>query len=220
LSVGFDNLQDSFDDRVHGAIWFSRCEIWIDEELNPSVNSVLLHRFFFTLAHELGHWFLHRHLFVDEDGNPTLFVRDSQRDVIGRSFSRRPLIERQADEFAGCLLMPEWLLRPAWRLFTGGDGSVTDDAVRGRVGNIDPARSSFVDEESRGSSTAIAVIRAERSTHDQPIHLEEALCRERMIRFYTINNAWLMRADDEIGSLEVGKRADFCGLEGDFVDLP
>jgi hypothetical protein len=145
LSVGFDNLQDSFDDRVHGAIWFSRREIWIDEELNPSVNSELLHRFFFTLAHELGHWVLHRHLFLDKDGNPTLFGRDSEPDLIGRSFSRRPLIERQADEFAGCLLMPEWLLRPAWQLFTGDDGSLSDDEVRVRVGCIDPARSSFVD---------------------------------------------------------------------------
>jgi len=73
LSVGFDNVKDSFDDPVRGAIWFSRCEIWIDEELHPSFNSELLHPFFLTLAHELDHWVLHRHLLMDQDGNPTLF---------------------------------------------------------------------------------------------------------------------------------------------------
>ncbi len=65
----------------------------------------------------------------------------------------------------------------------------------------------------------IAVTRTAR-WHDQPIHPEEALSREQMIRFYTINNAWLMRADDEIGSLEVGKRADFCVLDSDLLTCP
>jgi hypothetical protein len=56
--------------------------------------------------------------------------------------------------------------------------------------------------------------------HDQPIRPSEALSREQMIRFYTINNAWLMRAEDEIGSLEVGKRADFCVLDSDLLTCP
>ncbi|WP_166824994.1 amidohydrolase [Thalassoroseus pseudoceratinae] len=54
----------------------------------------------------------------------------------------------------------------------------------------------------------VAVTRKAR-WHDSPIHPEQALSREQMIRFYTSNNAWLMRAEEEIGSLEVGKRADF-----------
>ena len=52
---------------------------------------------------------------------------------------------------------------------------------------------------------------------DQPIHPEQALNREEMIRYYTINNAWLMRAEDEIGSLEPGKRADFIILDRDLL---
>ncbi|WP_145083174.1 amidohydrolase [Aureliella helgolandensis] len=51
----------------------------------------------------------------------------------------------------------------------------------------------------------------------QPLHLEQALTREQMIRFYTINNAWLMRAEQEIGSLEPGKRADFIVIEQDLL---
>ena len=37
--------------------------------------------------------------------------------------------------------------------------------------------------------------------HDAPIRPEQALNREEMIRYYTINNAWLMKLEDEVGSL-------------------
>jgi hypothetical protein len=53
--------------------------------------------------------------------------------------------------------------------------------------------------------------------HDTPIHPEQALTREQMIRFYTINNAHLMRAETEIGSLEAGKRADFVVIDRDLL---
>lgn len=62
----------------------------------------------------------------------------------------------------------------------------------------------------------VAVTRAAR-WHDEPIHLEQSLSRQQMIRFYTINNAWLMRAEDEVGSLEVGKRADFVVIDRDLL---
>jgi len=62
----------------------------------------------------------------------------------------------------------------------------------------------------------VAVTRSAR-WHDEPIHLEQSLSRQQMIRFYTINNAWLMRAEDEVGSLEVGKRADFVVIDRDLL---
>lgn len=62
----------------------------------------------------------------------------------------------------------------------------------------------------------IAVTRQAR-WHDGAIHPQQSLSREQMIRFYTINNAWLMRAEDEIGSLEVGKRADFVVVDRDLL---
>ena len=65
----------------------------------------------------------------------------------------------------------------------------------------------------------IAVTRTAR-WHDQPVHLEQSLSREQMIRFYTINNAWLMRMENEIGSLEVGKRADFILVDRDLINCP
>lgn len=147
LAIGFDDLQNSYEERVHGAIWFSRREIWIDNELNPDQNRELLGRFRFTLAHELGHWVLHRSLFVAQSGHSVLFGDDASPDVICRSTGRRPLIERQADEFAGCLLMPEWLLRPAWFEMTGDAGPLSDDELQRRMPRVGPSRFSFVDGE-------------------------------------------------------------------------
>ena len=56
--------------------------------------------------------------------------------------------------------------------------------------------------------------------YDGRLHPDQALTREQMIRFYTINNAWLMRAEDEIGSLEPGKRADFIIVDRDLLNCP
>ena len=55
---------------------------------------------------------------------------------------------------------------------------------------------------------------------DKPLHPEEALDRKQMIRFYTANNAILLRREAEIGSLEAGKLADFILLDTDLLDCP
>ncbi|MFV0442083.1 MAG: amidohydrolase, partial [Planctomycetaceae bacterium] len=54
--------------------------------------------------------------------------------------------------------------------------------------------------------------------YDHPLHPEEALTRTQALRFYTINNAWLMRAEDRLGSLEPGKLADFIILDRDLLE--
>ncbi len=50
---------------------------------------------------------------------------------------------------------------------------------------------------------------------DRPLHPEQALSRVQAIRFYTINNAYLFFAEEERGSLEKGKLADFIVLDRD-----
>ncbi len=52
------------------------------------------------------------------------------------------------------------------------------------------------------------------------LHPEEALTREQAIRFYTINNARLLFLEDQIGSLEPGKRADLVVLDRDLLTCP
>ncbi|MDM4015239.1 ImmA/IrrE family metallo-endopeptidase [Roseiconus lacunae] len=108
-------------------------------------------RFNFTLAHELGHWILHRRFFVDDDGHSLLFNDEDLPDIICRSTGRRPPSERQADAFAGCLLIPQRLLRPAWRALTGSEAPISDTDVETRTPHVDPARDSFIDGDDEHS---------------------------------------------------------------------
>ena len=55
---------------------------------------------------------------------------------------------------------------------------------------------------------------------DERLHPEEALNREQAIRFYTINNAWLLFWENQLGSLESGKLADFVVLDTDILNCP
>jgi predicted amidohydrolase YtcJ len=63
---------------------------------------------------------------------------------------------------------------------------------------------------------ATAVTRQARWYEGQ-LHPEEALTREQAIRFYTWNNAFLLFLEDQIGSLEPGKFADFIVLDTDLL---
>lgn len=56
--------------------------------------------------------------------------------------------------------------------------------------------------------------------HDGQLHPEEALTREQALRFYTINNAKLLFAEDRTGSLETGKLADLVLLDTDLLTCP
>jgi hypothetical protein len=52
------------------------------------------------------------------------------------------------------------------------------------------------------------------------LHPEEALTREQALRFYTINNAYILFLDDQVGSLEAGKRADLIVIDRDLLTCP
>jgi hypothetical protein len=55
---------------------------------------------------------------------------------------------------------------------------------------------------------------------DRPLHPEQDLTREQAIRFYTANNAYLMFLEDQTGTLEAGKLADFVVLDRDLLSCP
>ena len=69
-------------------------------------------RQYFTVAHELGHYFLHQDVLKKEnlvvDGDATLYRLDS-----GLSNTQ----ESQANYFAASLLMPEEKVKKAWKFF-------------------------------------------------------------------------------------------------------
>ncbi|MFZ9790726.1 MAG: amidohydrolase [Gemmataceae bacterium] len=54
----------------------------------------------------------------------------------------------------------------------------------------------------------------------QKLRPEQALTREQAIRFYTMNNAHLMFMENEVGSLEKGKLADFIVLDRNILTCP
>jgi len=56
--------------------------------------------------------------------------------------------------------------------------------------------------------------------YEGQLHPEEALSREQALRFYTINNAYLMFLEDKTGSLEEGKLADLIVIDRDILSCP
>jgi hypothetical protein len=65
----------------------------------------------------------------------------------------------------------------------------------------------------------IALTRQPRRS-DQPLHPEQAISREQVLRFYTMNNAWLTFEERQKGSLQRGKLADFVVLKTDIMTCP
>lgn len=107
---------------VHGAIWFEQGKIGIDKSLDPAVNPSRRGRYHFTLAHEVGHWRLHKPYYTANPSERLLFDDGSPKpDVVCRSSERKKPVEWQADTFAAYLLMPRSLVFAAWSAFRDGD---------------------------------------------------------------------------------------------------
>ena len=73
-------------------------------------------RQYFTVAHELGHYYLHKDLTKEKEGlidkENTL---DSSAVLFKDDLAPNDEIEREANRFAITLIMPEQLVRNAWR---------------------------------------------------------------------------------------------------------
>lgn len=65
----------------------------------------------------------------------------------------------------------------------------------------------------------IALARIPRGV-DKPLHPSESLTRAEVIKLYTINNAYLTFEENEKGSIEPGKRADWIVLDRDILECP
>ena len=103
------------DPDILGAIYFDERRIVIDEGLDPYTNPSKEGRYRFTVAHEGGgHWRLHRHLFVTDPAQGSLFDGPAPPSFVCRSSEAKKREEWQADFYASCMLMPRKLVFAAW----------------------------------------------------------------------------------------------------------
>jgi hypothetical protein len=119
LRLEFDDLSSRFGlEKKLGFTSVETCQIFIDESLDPSEHPELEGRLNFTIGHEIAHWILHRRIL-----DPHLLSAD---DYLW--------LERQADWFASCLLMPDWLVLQEWTAKVGYDGPLKIPADMDEVG--------------------------------------------------------------------------------------
>ncbi len=102
-----------------GAIWMNQREVRIDESLDPTLFPEKEGRYRFTLGHEVGHWQLHRHLFLRDMNQVSLFEASPQPSIVCRARSSKVSIEWQADTFSSYLLMPKEMVFGAWEELHG-----------------------------------------------------------------------------------------------------
>lgn len=102
-------------------------------------------RYRFTVAHELGHWVLHRPLVLADRAHPELFPRQwvstTTRDTLMVTSGAVAPAEWQANYFAGQLLLPRAALRREFRLRNGADVSCSPPGVSRRDHSRSLARS-------------------------------------------------------------------------------
>lgn len=206
------------------------------DRLVPMVRTAVEEGLQFT-AHSVGDGAVHALLDAYEEVNRTHPIQDSRPTLTHANFQSEEDIHRAARLGVGMDIQPIWLredahtlaaqfgyerlrwFQPLRSLVRAG---VTVGGGSDHMQKIGPLRSINPYHPFLGMYTAIS--RRGRS-YDRALHPEEALSREDAIRFYTIRNAYLIRRETEIGSLEPGKWADLivldrdpltCGLE----DLP
>jgi hypothetical protein len=122
-------------DDVHGALWVNEKRVGIDQRLDPTRYPPRLGRYRFTLAHEAGHWRLHRHLYHRRANQHSLFPEGADRpEYICRSSDTTP-IEYQANRFASCLLMPREIFKRAWHEWRGDMDAIYLPDLREQIGD-------------------------------------------------------------------------------------
>lgn len=120
-----------------GATWLDEGCVRIDESLESQEG-----RFTFTVAHEIGHWKLHRPHYEASKLTLPLFALEAgvapTAAVVCRATERKAPAEWQADQFAARLLMPAAAVRTAALAVCKGKLPVWDGlAANRKAGTLD-----------------------------------------------------------------------------------
>jgi len=132
LSLELKDMQQLFGFAdVHGALWVNERRVGIDQSLDPDRWPAKQGRYHFTLAHEAGHWRLHRQLYVRRTDERSLLPDGDERPgYVCRSSEAKKPIEWQADFFAANLMMPREMVNRAWHEWHGSMVPIALDDLR------------------------------------------------------------------------------------------
>ena len=183
-------------------------------------------------AHSVGDGAVHALLDAYEEVNEQTPVAPTRPCITHSNFMSREAIEQAARLGVVVDIQPAWLyldtrtlaaqfgydrlryFQPLQSLFAAGviAGGGSDHMQKiGSLRSINPYNPFL--------GMWVAVTRRAKG-YEGRLHPEEALTREQAIRFYTINNARLLFLEDQVGSLEAGKLADFVVLDRDILTCP
>jgi predicted amidohydrolase YtcJ len=201
------------------------------ERLVPMVRTAIENNLQFT-AHSVGDGAVHTLLDVYEEIDKDLPIRKTRPCITHSNFMSKEAVETAARLGVCVDIQPAWLyldtrtlvaqfgydrlryFQPLRSIFAAGGiaGGGSDHMQKiGSFRSINPYNP-FLAMETAITRKAL--------WYDGTLHPEEALTREQALRFYTINNAYIMFLDDKIGSLEAGKLADFAVLDRDILTCP
>ncbi len=183
-------------------------------------------------AHTVGDGAVHTLVEAYEEINRDLSLRDHRPCITHCNFMSREAIERMKAVGIVADLQPAWLrLDGATLLKQFGDRrteyfqpykSLADSGVI--VGGGSDHMQKFGSLRSINPYNPflgmwITLTRQPRWS-DEPLHPEQRISREQALRLYTTNNAFVMFAEADKGSLEPNKLADFIVLDRDYLTCP
>jgi predicted amidohydrolase YtcJ len=222
---GLSRIYSITDPDYRGVLFIPR------ERLLPIVRTTVENGLQFT-AHSVGDGAVHLLLDVYQEIDRTLPIRATRPCITHSNFMSREAVDLLPKLGVAVDIQPAWLyldartlvaqfgeerlryFQPLRSIFEAGGvaGGGSDHMQKvGSLRSINPYNPFL------GMWTAIT----RRSRwREGVLHGKEALSREQALRFYTINNAYILGLDAETGSLEVGKLADFTVLDTDLLTCP
>ncbi len=201
------------------------------EILEPIISVCMKHDVQFT-SHCVGDGAVHAFLDACKALNGTYNVREKRPVICHSNFMSEEAVRLCAELGVAVDIQPAWLnldartltnhfgyerlrwFQPLKALFDAGAvaGGGSDHMLK-----LGSARSINFYDPWLGMYTAIT---REAKWLDQPLHEQHGLSRVEALRFYTINNAYILQCEDQRGSLEVGKLADFIVIDRDYLLCP
>lgn len=222
---GVSKIYSITDPRYRGVLFIE------PERLLPIVRATVESGLQFT-AHSVGDGAVTNLVDAYEEVNKSTPVRDTRPCITHCNFMTAEAIDRMAKLGVNADIQPAWLyldsrtlhaqfgenrtryFQPLHTLFEkkviAGGGSDHMQKI-GSLRSVNPYNPFLA---------MWTTITRQARWYEGKMHPEEALTREQAIRFYTMNNAYILFLEKEVGSLEVGKQADLIVLDRDLLTCP